>query len=194
MSSPCINESQLWALPVKPCLSSLASWNHIVSSFPWASRWLSWPVKLVMSSACLTCDTTELTAPVLLKGVLKDWPAFVDSWNLKSILPGYSVINSFLNNNSLRFALMKIRIATLLSWKWIEISYFGQNLPHKNRWVLSKNLKWECLQLYIRWYGNNDHSIFKNGHILLSGNKITIKWTGNSPSLHFVVLGFHLSC
>lgn len=125
MSSPCINESQLCTLPVKPWLSFLAAQDHTVSSFPWASRGLSWPAKLVLSSACLTYDTTELTAPVLLKGVLKDWPAFVDSWDLKSILLGYS-ISSFLNSNTLNFALLKFRVTTLLSWKWMEISYFGR--------------------------------------------------------------------
>lgn len=53
--------------------------------------------------------------------------------------------NSFLNSNSLRFALLKFTIATLLSWKWMEILYFGrygysfgQNCPYKNRQVLSE--------------------------------------------------------
>lgn len=53
--------------------------------------------------------------------------------------------NSFLNSNSLRFALLKFTMATLLSWKWMEILYFGrygspfgQNCPYKNRQVLSE--------------------------------------------------------
>lgn len=90
MSSPCINKLQLCTLTVRPSLASLVSRDHTVSSSSWAARGLSWPPKLVLSSPCLTYDTMKLTAPVFLKGIRKDWPVFVDSWDLKSILPGYS--------------------------------------------------------------------------------------------------------
>ena len=64
MSSPCIYEPQLCNLCVKP---DLASRDHIMSFSSWGPWWVPCSAKLIFCPACLTSDTVEVPAPMLLK-------------------------------------------------------------------------------------------------------------------------------